>query len=228
MNVPAQLPIFPLGNVLYPGSQMPLHIFEERYRQLMRDRLHDDPIFGVVLTETGLEVGDEPTIHLVGTAAKLLAASELPDGRWAIVVEGTRRFRVLTSSWERSYLVGSIEWIDDPDPLSTSSAAIGQLIVAFVGYLRAVGAELVEATTIEGIEDGLREAFSSDLDGLIYLIAAQLPLNTWHRQRILEIPSAAERARAVRSLLRQEQVILERAGATTWLTTHPTGSILPN
>jgi len=228
MNVPAQLPIFPLGNVLYPGSQMPLHIFEERYRQLMRDRLHEDPIFGVVLTETGMEVGDEPTIHLVGTAAKLLAASELPDGRWAIVVEGTRRFRVLGSSWERSYLVGSIEWIDDPDLLSTSSAAVGQLIGAFVGYLRAVGAELAEPTTIEGIEQGLWEAFSSDLDGLVYLIAAQLPLNTWHRQRILEIPASAERARAVRSLIRQEQVILERAGATTWLTTHPMGSILPN
>ena len=228
MNVPAQLPIFPLGNVLYPGGQMPLHIFEERYRQLMRDRLHDDPIFGVVLTETGLEVGDEPSIHLVGTAARLLASSELPDGRWTIVIEGTRRFRVLTSSWERSYLTGSIEWIDDAEPVSASSAAVEQLIGAFVGYLRAVAAELTESTTIEGIEEGLRAAFSGDLDGLTYLIATQLPLNTWHRQRILEIVTSMERARTVRSLIRQEQVILERAGATTWLTTHPTTTILPN
>lgn len=228
MNVPAQLPLFPLGNVLYPGAQMPLHIFEERYRQLMRDRLHDDPIFGVVLTETGSEVGDEPAIHLVGTAAKLLAASELPDGRWAIVVEGTRRFRVLSSSWERPYLVGSMAWLDDPDSVSTSSPAVDQLIGAFVGYLRSVGAELAEPATVEGIEEGLREAFSGDLGGLTYLIAAQLPLNTWHRQRILELGTSKERARAVRSLLRQEQAILERAGATTWLTTHPSGSILPN
>ena len=228
MNLPTELPIFPLGNVLYPGSQMPLHIFEERYRRLMRDRIDAEPIFGVVLTETGLEVGDEPTIHPVGTAAKLLAASELPDGRWAILIEGTDRFRVMCSSWERSYMVGSVEWLEDGGPGKSSAVMIDDLISSFVGYLRAIGAELAETGSMEAIEAGLRSAFSGNLDGLTYLVAGQLPLNTWRRQRILELPSLSERSRTVRALLRQERVLVERTGATTELTGHPARSILPN
>lgn len=228
MNLPTRLPIFPLGSVLFPGCQMPLHLFEERYRRLMRDHLDHDPIFGVVLTETGHEVGDEPAIHGVGTAARLLAAQEFPDGRWAILIEGTRRFRVLGSSWELSYLTGSIEWIDDGSQASTSSTAADQLIGSFVAYLRAVGTELAEPTSIDAIEAALQSMFSDDLDGLTYLIAAQLPLNSWNRQRILEIPALDERSRAVHALVRQEQAILGRAGATMDLTGHPNGSILPN
>ena len=227
MNLPTDLPLFPLGSVLYPGEHLPLHIFEERYRQLMRDQLNEDPIFGVVLTRTGLEVGDEPTIHRVGTAARLLAASEFPDGRMALVVQGSRRFHVTSSTWERSYLVGSVEWFgDDPEP--TPPAMTDRLIGAFVDYPRAVGTDSAEPPSIDDLDQGLRSTFAGDLDGLTYLIAAQLPLNTWHRQRILEISSVEERGRELRALIRQERVILERAGATTGLTSHLLGSILPN
>lgn len=229
MNLPTRLPIFPLGSVLLPGAQMPLHIFEERYRVLMRDRSGQDPIFGVVLTETGHEVGDRPTIHTVGTAATLLAGNEFPDGRWAILIEGGRRFRVLGSSWERSYLVGSIEWLaDESRDVSIPPTAAGQLIGDFVSYLRAVGEELADPSSIEAIEDGLRSTFQDDVDGLTYLVASQLPLNTWGRQRFLELPSRSDRHREARAMIRRECVLLERSGATTGLTGRPSGSILPN
>ena len=96
-----RLPLFPLGTVLFPGMLLPLHLFEERYRCLMRDRQGADPIFGVVLTRHGREVGDRPEIHAVGTAASLLGAGRYPDGRYDVVVRGTRRFRVEAGDWER-------------------------------------------------------------------------------------------------------------------------------
>src|SRR5262245_23460490 len=87
------LPVFPLGTVLFPGMVLPLHIFEDRYRRLMRDRQGAEPIFGVALTSRGQEVGDEAEIHRVGTAASLVGAGRYPDGRWDVVVQGGRRFR---------------------------------------------------------------------------------------------------------------------------------------
>ena len=228
MNLPTQLPIFPLGNVLFPRAQMPLHIFEPRYKSLMRDQIDQDPAFGIVLTKTGHEVGDQPTTHSIGTAAKLLHAEELPDGRWAILVEGTMRFRILSSSWERAYLTGQVEWLDDESQDVPLASATDRLITDFVTYLKAVGRELADPASIESIEAGLRSVFHDDVDGLAYLIASQLPLNSWSRQRFLETPSRAERIRSASTLIRQEQVLLERSGATTGLTSYPSGSILPN
>jgi Lon protease-like protein len=102
------LPLFPLGTVLFPGMLLPLHVFEERYRTLMRDQQGRDPIFGVVLTSQGREVADTPEIHRVGTAASLVAAGRYPDGRYDLVVRGGRGFGCLprigaaTTSWRRS------------------------------------------------------------------------------------------------------------------------------
>lgn len=221
MTAPVSLPLFPLGDVLFPGGQMPLHIFEERYRSLMRERLGEDPIFGVVLTVTGGEVGDEPEIHRVGTAAKLLAASELPDGRWAILVEGGRRFRVGASSWDRGYLVADVRWVEDGDDAADQADPVESMIDEFVAYIEAVAADVTETTSTTEIERGLRSGFAQDLNGLTYLVAAQLPLNTWHRQRVLEASSGGERYRLVRGLLRQERELVDRAGAMTSLTSHP-------
>ena len=228
MNLPTQLPIFPLGNVLFPRAQMPLHIFEPRYRSLMRDRIDQDPAFGIVLTKTGHEVGDQPTIHSVGTAARLLSAQELPDGRWAILVEGSMRFRVLGSNWDRTYLTGQVEWIEDAGQDVAPAGATDRLITDFVTYLKAVGLELTDPVSMESIEAGLRSVFHDDIDGLTYLVASQLPLNSWSRQRFLELPSRAARVREASTLIRQERVLLERSGATTGLTSYPSGSILPN
>ena len=68
-NPPQELPLFPLGTVLFPAAPLPLHIFEERYKRMMADRIDHDPIFGVVLTRIGSEVGDEPSTYSVGTSA---------------------------------------------------------------------------------------------------------------------------------------------------------------
>jgi uncharacterized protein len=97
------MPMFPLGTVLLPGVVLPLHVFEPRYQQLVRDCLeapaHE---FGVVLIDRGSEVGGGDTRSDVGVVAMMLQVAAMDGGRFAVVTIGTRRIRI-------------VEWLDD-DP----------------------------------------------------------------------------------------------------------------
>lgn len=98
--------MFPLGTVLLPFAHLPLHIFEPRYRALVKDVLASDGEFGVVLIERGQEVGGGDQRFGVGTVARVMQTAELPDGRWLLDAVGTDRIRVT-------------EWLpDDPYPLA--------------------------------------------------------------------------------------------------------------
>lgn len=101
----ALIPMFPLGTVLLPGVVLPLHVFEPRYQQLVRDCLDSAPHeFGVVLIDRGSEVGGGDTRADVGVVATMLQVAALDAGRFALVSVGTRRIRVN-------------EWLpDDPYP----------------------------------------------------------------------------------------------------------------
>jgi Lon protease-like protein len=101
---PFELPMFPLGSVLFPHAVLPLHVFEPRYRALVTDCLAGSGQFGVVLIERGHEVGGGDTRFSLGTIARIVQAGELPDGRWRLMAVGTERIAVR-------------EWLpDDPYP----------------------------------------------------------------------------------------------------------------
>ncbi|MEY2554815.1 MAG: uncharacterized protein QOC57_2675 [Ilumatobacteraceae bacterium] len=92
------MPMFPLGSVLLPGVVLPLHVFEPRYQQLVRDCLQTtDHEFGVVLIDRGSEVGGGDSRSDVGVVAKMLQVAAMDAGRFAVVTVGTRRIRV--SEW---------------------------------------------------------------------------------------------------------------------------------
>ena len=94
----AVMPMFPLGTVLLPGVVLPLHVFEPRYQQLVRDCVDaTEHEFGVVLIDRGSEVGGGDTRSDVGVVATMLQVAALDGGRFAVVTVGTRRFRV--TSW---------------------------------------------------------------------------------------------------------------------------------
>ena len=76
--------MFPLGSVLFPSAYLPLHVFEERYRQLVRDCLAGNGEFGVVLIERGSEVGGGDVRTEVGTVARIVEVTEFDDGRFAL------------------------------------------------------------------------------------------------------------------------------------------------
>jgi uncharacterized protein len=88
------MPMFPLGTVLFPHALLPLHVFEPRYRTMMRHVLHAGGEFGVVLIERGSEVGGGETRFEVGTVARVVRAQELPDGGYALATVGIRVVRV--------------------------------------------------------------------------------------------------------------------------------------
>jgi len=103
------LPLFPLQVVLLPGSQLPLHIFEERYKEMIGEVLRDKLEFGVILASSRGIVDTGCT----GTVDRVLR--EYPDGRLDIMVRGRRRFEVLLLNEERSFLRGSVEFFDDDE-----------------------------------------------------------------------------------------------------------------
>ena len=109
------VPMFPLQTVLLPTAVLPLQIFEPRYRQMIRTCLDGDRTFGVVLIERGREVGGGDERTDVGTVAQVVAATELPDGRWYVVAVGTHRLRVRRWLEDDPYPRAEVaDWLDDP------------------------------------------------------------------------------------------------------------------
>jgi len=215
------LPLFPLGTVLFPGMPLPLHLFEQRYRRLLREHRQADPIFGVVLTRQGVEVGDEPETHAVGTAATLLGIGHYPDGRADIVVRGTRRFRIAGGEWSRGYLMGRVAWLDDPlgEPEAAEAAAV-ELSRRYAAFLSA----FQESTGVDLPDEDL----DPDPAPLAYAIAARLPLNTWEQQRLLEAETVGDRLVALNDIIRREARLLRETGAGGAIPERPGGRFTAN
>ena len=118
------LPLFPLSSVLFPGALMPLHIFESRYRLLIRRCIERRQSFGIVLIRSGSEVGASAEPHAIGTEARIVAESPLVDGRSYIVTRGHRRFAVerIVADAE-PYLVGHVRYLDEPDGVGAADHA---------------------------------------------------------------------------------------------------------
>ena len=117
-----QLPLFPLQIVVFPGETVPLHIFEPRYRQLVKDTLASGEPFGIVLSrrssnrrQTRPEASEErePT-HEIGCTVRLESQDAFPDGRYNIECVGEQRFRILEKLGERPYWVAEVELLEDP------------------------------------------------------------------------------------------------------------------
>lgn len=106
---PGLLPLFPLQVVLLPGAELPLHIFEDRYKEMIGEVVRDRLEFGVILaSEKGI-------VNTGCTAMIDKVLREYPDGRLDILVRGRRRFEIVMLNDERSFLRGSVEFFDDEE-----------------------------------------------------------------------------------------------------------------
>ena len=110
-----ELPLFPLHTVLCPGIALPLHIFEDRYRALVRDCVEKAAPFGIVLIRDGREVGGGSiSFSAIGTLAEIREARRYPDGRYDLLVVGTKRFAISDVATDRQpYLVAEATVLDD-------------------------------------------------------------------------------------------------------------------
>jgi ATP-dependent Lon protease len=101
--------LFPLQVVLFPGSELPLHIFEDRYKEMIGEALRDRIEFGVVLAN------DKGIVNTGCTATVEKVLRQYPDGRMDIMTQGRRRFEIMRLNDERSFLRGSVEFFDDDE-----------------------------------------------------------------------------------------------------------------
>lgn len=189
-------PMFPLGSVLVPGMILPLHVFEPRYRALVRDCLEGDREFGVVLISRGSEVGGGDVRTDVGTMARMLRVDETPDGRYAVGAVGVRRIRV--DAWLDDDPYPRAEVSDWPDP-EPDDATPGVDLVDEVGRLlrrtAALGAELGDPSPPVDL------ALSDDPLVAGYQATAVAPLGPVDRQALLAAASPGDRLEHLRRLL---------------------------
>ena len=219
----AIIPVFPLGTVLFPGLVLPLHIFEERYRSLVRDLVattDDEPHeFGVVTLRYGWEVaapeGDNEVpadetpltaeqLYPVGCTAELRQVTELPDGRFDIVTVGRRRFRVVAITADtQPYLTAEVEWLPDEESGDTRPALLApRVLAAFRTYL-----DLLRPDT------EVLDQVPEDPTVLSHLVAATAQLTTEERQELLASPDTASRLRTELRLLNREAGLLAKVRA---------------
>jgi Lon protease-like protein len=200
------LPMFPLGTVLLPSAVLPLHVFEPRYRALVRDCLAGERELGVVLIERGSEVGGGDVRSDVGTVAHIVEAQELPDGRWALITVGARRLRVQTWLPDAPYPLADV--VDWPDPApGPDHEELAALALARLRRVLALAAEAGEGTAPATVE------LSDDLVLAVQQAAAVAPLGPFDRQRLLAAPAPEDRARLLDELLGEaEEVLTLRLG----------------
>ena len=154
-----EIGLFPLGLVLLPTEQVPLHIFEPRYRELIGESLEEGTPFGVVYA-------DEDGLRQVGTLATVTEVTErFADGRLNVVVEGGARFRLLELTEGRAFVTGRVEPVDDqhdpaePDDVERALELFARLVELTASEIEAPPAELPELSfAIAGCFD-----FSPDL-----------------------------------------------------------------
>jgi len=199
------LPLFPLGAVLYPGMILPLHIFEDRYRQFVRDLL-DGPEphrFGVIAIRKGRETGIEGvhSLYEVGCTATLRRVEEHEDGRFDIVTVGTQRFKLLQLDETRPYFQGEVELLadDDFDP-DAVSPAVRSVQVAFRTYLDALTEWGGATVRIQELPD--------EPTLLSFIVAAAMVIDLPERQALLAEPDAVGRLNAERGMLSRETSML--------------------
>lgn len=141
------MPMFPLGSTLVPGMVLPLHVFEPRYRDLVRDVMDTDGHFGVALITRGHEVGGGDHRTMVGTSAQIVDAQEYDDDRWGIIAIGRRRIRVVQWLPDDPYPRAEVEdWPDqdapDADAVTDQVDDIAQRLLTIVDLAAQLGIEV--------------------------------------------------------------------------------------
>ena len=166
------LPLFPLNVVLFPGTPLPLHIFEPRYKEMIGECLDQNNAFGVV---RAVEEG----IAEIGCTAEIVAVTkQYSDGRLDIVGEGRKRFEVLQLNQERSFLRAEVLLLED-EPSLPPKAATDRAIDLHSQILKLAGAEQDLSTTGSA--------------GLSFYLAGSLPLDLDFKQKLLTTRSESKR-----------------------------------
>jgi Lon protease-like protein len=190
--LPDSIPIFPLPDVtLFPNSTQPFHIFEARYRSMVADALEGDSIIGMVTLQPGFEdeYDGRPPVYGLGCAGVIVAAEQLDDGRYNIVLRGLTKFRVLSEDEGRPYRLAEVEAMSDglddvdPDLLSERRQQLEDALLSAIPSARMPSPDLPDEQVIDGL-------------------ALAIPLEPAERLELLEAEGPIERAQRLIRWLR--------------------------
>jgi len=194
------MPMFPLGTVLLPGAVLPLHIFEDRYRQLIRTCLSGDVRFGITLISQGSEVGGGESRTAVGVIARIVEAVEFDDGRWAAAVLGTDRFRVLRWTPDDPFPMAEIEyWPDEEGPMPSEARldALTALSAEVTRMAIALGEPVWPSTDV----------LPTDPSGASHALVGSSPLGTADRHDLLCAAGPVQRFELFEQRLLDQRVL---------------------
>ncbi|NNE12112.1 MAG: ATP-dependent protease [Ilumatobacter sp.] len=209
----AVMPMFPLGTVLLPGAVLPLHVFEDRYRQMFRELLADDanPLeFGVALITRGRDAGGGDERAMVATAARVLDMQVTDDGRYVLAAVGTDRLRVNAWLPDDPYPIADVDvWVDDDrralddrsDDLDELMARIGEAHRR-VDEINELAAQLGEATPPP-------TEISDDPVLAAYHLGSLAPIGSADRFKLLDAPGLGARLDVLDAALDDAAAVLE-------------------
>lgn len=191
-----ELPLFPLSSVLFPGTVMPLHIFEPRYRQMIVDCQREEMPFGFVMArEESKHLLEIP--YSIGTIAEIRNLERLEDGRYTLMAVGTKRFRILSQHRQKSYLSGIVEVMEEEQEsaqeLAPPTKQAGELFETYLNML-------LEVANERDVQANLPEV----PDELSYFIAYFLDIEEEKKQHFLEMNSTKQRLEEEVAILRRE------------------------
>jgi uncharacterized protein len=198
-----EMPLFPLNTVLFPGMPLQLHIFEERYKEMIQLCLDQGKPFGVVFIQNGLEAhGPLAEPHSVGTAARILEVQPLKEGQMNIVALGQERFRILSLNYEKPYLTGIVEQFPLDGTDSHSLDLVGKRLLPWVKRYMHI---------LNHITDAKLDPQEIPEDPLVmgYVSAVLLQVPPEEKQRLLAFERAIDLLTRMLLIYRREVALLQ-------------------
>ncbi len=193
-----ELPLFPLNAVIFPYAALQLHIFEERYREMVRACLEFDRPFGIVLIRSGSETGQSDP-YMVGTVVRITRVHNYDDGRMDIDVQGERRFRIREIDESRPYMIGHVEPVIEHE-IEDSPRANQLLSLAKEEF------ENLMRRFFSRQEFNVQVVFPPDPVALSFTIANHLHMDNLDKQRLLETTDTLERVEELIPILQMQNM----------------------
>lgn len=190
------IPLFPLPLVMLPGELLPLHIFEDRYRKMLRDVEAEQHMFGITLYEPSEALDEKPATGTVGCVAEVREVETLPDGRSNILVLGLVRYRLIDYvDAGEPYFVGDVEFFeDDPEDKAKLEPLADEVFALFGRMAKA-------AFKMSGSRGTLPEIKRAGPEALSFLITAAFNFENDKKYHLLEITATSERLQELREIL---------------------------
>lgn len=200
------LPIFPLPLVMLPNELLPLHIFEDRYRKMLKDVESERRLFGITLFEADGSFTEKPAAGTVGCVAEIRESETLPDGRSNILTFGLIRYRLLDYvDADEPYLVGDVAFFEDEKENEKKLGPLSDEVFALFSRMAKA------AFKLSGNRGRLPDIQRADPEALSFLITAAFNFENEKKYKMLEMTSTLQRLKELKEVLDAAVVRIEES-----------------